>query len=529
MMKKSIRTFGILGLVFTTLTVALSGCGAGNAGGSASGAASSTQTAATGTGDKADSTSQITVGIPQDIDALDPHTALAAGTREILFNMYEGLVKPDENGDLLPAVASEYAISEDAKTYSFTLREGVQFHDGTTVTAEDVKYSIDRCADTSNGDPLVAAFSAIESVNIVDDSHIDIVLKEGDTDFLPMLTTAILPASNSDTEGNPIGTGPYKFVSRSPQENIIMEAFDGYWNEEGKAAIKTLVWKIEQSQETALIDLKAGTLDMYLRVSNETKNQIETTGEFDIYSGAMNLVQALYLNNAVEPFDDVRVRQALCYAADPKGVMDFVTEGDGTEVGSSMFPAFGKYYLPELAEVYEPDTEKAKALLAEAGYPDGFTFTITVPSNYDQHVETAQVLAEQFSEIGVTAEIQEIEWNSWLSDVYSGREFTSTVVGVDASTLAASAMLSRFRSDAGNNFINFKSDAYDAAYAKAAAAIDDDEKTEAYKECERILTDEAANVYIMDMPQYTVLSKKFTGYTYYPMYVQDIAKIRPAE
>ena len=117
------------------------------------------------------------------MDSLDPHKAVAAGTKEVLFNVFEGLVKPDSEGNLNDAVAESHTISEDGKVYTFTLRDGVKFHDGTTVTAEDVKYSIDRCADTSNGDPLVSAFLAIDSVNIIDEKTVEIVLKEGNTHF----------------------------------------------------------------------------------------------------------------------------------------------------------------------------------------------------------------------------------------------------------------------------------------------------------------------------------------------------------
>lgn len=242
----------------------------------------------------------------------------------------------------------------------------------------------------------------------------------------------------------------------------------------------------------------------------------------------MNLVQALYLNNDVAPFDDVRVRQALCYAVNPQEIMDFVSDGAGTEVGSAMFPAFTKYYMPELNDTYNTDTAKAKELLAEAGYPDGFEFTITVPSNYGQHVDTAQVIAEELKEIGVKANIQEIEWNSWVSDVYSDRKYEATVVGIDASTLSATALLSRYVSTAGKNFVNFKSDAFDAAYAKAQETQNDADKTALYKECETILSKEAASVYIQDLPEFVALNKKFTGYTFYPLYVQNIAKIKPA-
>ncbi len=495
----------LLTIVLATLAIALSGCSSDKAAG--------------------DDSSKITIGIPQDIDSLDPHYATGAGTKEVLFNLFEGLVKPDENGNLNPAVASEYTISEDNKVYTFTLRDGIKFHDGSAVTAEDIKYSLDRNAGADGSEPLISSFSNIDSVNILDDSHVEVVLKEGDSDFLTQLTVAIIPKNNANPESNAIGTGPYKFISWSPQESVIFTKFDDYWGE--PAFLKDVTFKVVSNPDSIVMDLKGGSIDMYARI---TSNQVaQLKDEFDIYEGTMNLVQAMYINNAEKPFDDMRVRQALCYAINPQEIMDFVSDGAGTEIGSAMFPSFSKYFLPELNDTYNTDTDKAKELLAEAGYPDGFEFTITVPSNYTQHVDTAQVISEQLKAIGVTANIQSVEWNTWLSDVYSDRKYQATVVGVDASTLAASSLLSRYASDSSKNFVNFKSDAFDAAYNSAQATSDDNQKTEYYKECLRVLSNEAASVYIQDLPEFVALSSKYTGYTFYPLYVQDIAKIRLAE
>lgn len=500
MKTKAFKRF-LLTLVCGALTIALSAC----------------------SGDKAgENSSQITIGIPQDIeDSLDPHKAVAAGTEEVLFNLYEGLVKPDSSGALQPAVASDYSISEDATTYTFTLSDGVKFHDGSTVTAEDVKYSIDRCADTTNGAPLVEAYSHIQSVNILDEKTVEVVLDGPDTEFLAYMTEAIIPASNENPDTNPIGTGPYKYVSRSPQENFVVEKFDDYWGT--PANIEHVTFKVCANADSIVMDLQGGSIDMFARVTTAQAAQLGE--QYQILEGTMNLVQALYLNNAVEPFNDERVRQALCYAVDPQGIMDLISNGKGTEIGSSMFPAFSKYYMPELNDMYNQDFDKAKELLAEAGYPDGFTFTMTVPSNYQQHIDTAQVLVEQLKNIGVTAEIELVEWETWLSEVYSGRNYEATVVGVDASSLTANALLSRFVSDASNNFINFSNEDYDAAYARAVAAVDDEEKTAAYKECETLLAEHAANVYIQDLPQLVALNKRYAGYEFYPLYVQDVSKL----
>lgn len=495
-------------VVLTTLTIALSAC----------------------SGDKADeNSSQITIGIPQDVeDSLDPHKAVAAGTKEVYFNMFEGLVKPDSDGNIIPAVASEYEASPDGKVYTFTLREGVKFHDGSEVTVEDVKYSIEKCADTSMGEPLIAAFSNIESVNIADEDTVEIVLKESNSEFdveLANVTAAIIPASNTEADTNPVGTGPYKYVSRSPQENFVMEKFEDYWGEE--AHIEDVTFKVCANADAIVMDLEGGSIDMFARVTASQAEEL--SDEFQVLEGTMNLVQALYLNHQAEPFQDIRVRQALCYALNHQEIMDFVSDGKGTEIGSSMFPSFGKYFMKELNDTYNQDLEKAKSLLAEAGYGDGLSFTITVPSNYQQHIDTAQVLVEQFKAIGVDAQIQLVEWESWLSDVYAGRQYESTVVGVDASSLTARALLERFDSEHSGNFINFNNSGYDAIIRKAISSTDDAEKTGLYKECQTMLTEEAANVYIQDLPEFVALNKKYAGYEFYPLYVQDISKIYLAE
>lgn len=507
-MKKKILKGILVLFMISALTGALSGCSSKKAG---------------------DDSSSITVGIPQDLeDSLDPHKAVAAGTKEILFNLYDGLVKVTSTGDYIPAVAESYEVSEDAKTYTFVLRDGVKFHDGATVTAEDVKYSIDRCADASSGSPLVAAYSNIESTEISADGKSFVIhLIDPDTEFIAYMTTAIIPASNTDPDTNPIGCGPYMYVSRSPQENFVVKRFDDYYMKDRAANIANVTFKIYGNSDTLAMDMQAGTYDLVPRITTAQADLL--SDDFEVLEGTMNLVQALYLNNAVEPFTDVKVRQALCYALDAQEVMDFVSDGKGTAIGSSMFPAFGKYFDASLNDVYTKNIEKAKELLAEAGYPNGFSFDITVASNYTQHVDTAQVLVEQFKAIGVTANIQLVEWDTWLSDVYSGRNFDSTVVGVDASTLTAPALLSRFVSDAHNNFINFNSADYDAAYAEALGATDDAVKTAGYKKCCEILTNEAANVYIQDLPELVAINKKYTGYEFYPLYIQDLACVKLAK
>jgi len=225
----------------------------------------------------------------------------------------------------------------------------------------------------------------------------------------------------------------------------------------------------------------------------------------------------------------VRVRQALCYAVDKQGIIDLAFDGYGSPIGSSMYPAFGKYFDESLTNYYTKDVEKAKSLLTDAGYPNGFEMTITVPSNYQPHIDTAQVLVEQLKEIGVTAKIELVEWGTWVSDVYSGRQFQSTVVGVDASNMTARALLERFTSDYAKNFINYNNADYDALFQQALTTYDDAEQTAIYKAMEKNLTENAANVYIQDLADLVAVRQGLEGVTFYPIYVLDLSTVRYAE
>ena len=512
----------LLALLLLTglLSAALTGCG----GGSTEQASGDGQTADGSAGARAQ-TNEIVVGIAQDLDeSLDPHKAVAAGTKEVMFNVFEGLVKPTPDGDLIPAVASGYTVSPDQTVYTFTLREGVLFHNGDPVEMEDVVYSIERCADDSEGTPLIPALSAISDIQS-DETTLTITLAQPDSEFLSYLTLAVLPADYDGQDTAPVGTGPFKFVSRAAQDSIVLERFADYWGT--PAELDKVTFRIIENADSLVMSLQSGAIDLF---SHLTTTQAAQLGDdFQILEGTMNLVQALYLNNAVEPFSNEKVRQALCYAVDKQQIIDLAFDGYGSPIGSSMYPAFQKYFLDELTDYYPYDPERAMELLAEAGYPDGFTMTITVPSNYQPHIDTAQVLVEQLKAVGITAEIHLVEWGTWLDETYTNRQFQSTVVGVDASNMTARALLERFVSTAGDNFINYSDSDYDALFAQVQTAADDDARTELYKEMERNLTEHAANVYIQDLADLVALRTGLEGLRFYPIYVLDLSTVRYAQ
>ncbi len=471
-------------------------------------------------------TNELVVGISQDLDeSLDPHMVIAAGTKEIMFNVFEGLLKPTPEGDLEEALCQSWEVSDDRLSYTFHLREGVLFHNGEEMTADDVVYSINRCADTSDGEPLVPGFSIIDSVEKTDDHTVKITLSEPSNEFISYMTAAIIPEGYSDQATMPVGTGPFKFVSRAAQDNIVFEKFDDYWGE--KARLDKITFKIIENADSIIMSLQSGSIDFCAHLTSAQTDQLGD--DFYISQATMNLVQALYLNNSVEPFNNKLVRQALCYAIDKQEIIDMAFNGYGVKIGSSMYPAFTKYFDDSLTDYYTYDVEKAKELLAQAGYENGFSTTISVPSNYQPHMDTATVIVEQLARVGITATIEPVEWDSWVNDVYIGRQFESTVVGVDASNMTARALLERFVSDNDSNFINFNSPEYDKLFSEAVSCYDDEEQTEIYKQMERVLTEEAANVYIQDLADLVAIREGIDGFKSYPVYVLDFSEVGYSE
>ena len=469
----------------------------------------------------------VVVGIQQDIDSLDPHKATAAGTKEILFNIFEGLVKPDENGNLVNAVASDYTVSEDGLVYTFTLREGVKFHNGNAVTAEDVKYSLERVSGLLDGTPLISTLSTIQAVEILDEKTVQVTVGSANTELIYSFVAAIIPSGSGEEEGaDPIGTGPFSYVSYKPQEGIVLAKFADYW-QQGLPSLDQVEFKITGSADTALMELQGGTIDLYAYLTDSQAQTLKDSHQ--VIASPSNVVQALFLNNAVAPLDDVRVRQAILYALDKEAVNDFVGGGSGTLISSAMLPTLKDYYV-DLNDTYgtTANVEKAKELLTEAGLADGFDLEIAIPSNYEFHMQTGEVVVEQLKAAGINATIKAVEWSTWLEEVYNGRQYAATISGITCD-MTPGYLLNRFQTDSSKNFINFANTEYDETYAKAQASLDLTEKAAYYARLQEILCEEAGSAFLQVPANMTAISKRLTGYKFYPVYVQDMSTVQIVE
>ncbi len=463
------------------------------------------------------------VGIQQDIDGLDPHTVTAAGTKEILFNIFEGLVKINEFGDLEGAVAESYTVSDDALVYTFNLRPGVKFHDGSDVTAEDVKYSIERVSGLLDGTPLMSTMKTITAVDIIDDNTVQVTVGKANPEIIYSFTAAIIPAGSGEKEdAQPIGTGPFRFVSYVPQEGIKVEKNEYYWKE-GVPYLDAVEFKIVTDAKVALLELKSGTIQLYSYLSDVDAQELD--GVMNITSSPSSTVQALFLNNENEKLSDVRVRQAILYALDKDMINEFISGGDAGIISSAMIPTLSTYYV-DLNDVYgtSANVDKAKELLAEAGYADGFDLTITIPSNYEIHMQTGEIIVEQLKAVGINATIDAVDWNTWLNDVYNGRKYEATVCAF-VSDATPGYLLNRFVSTSSKNFINFNSPEYDEIYAQIEAATTMEERCPLYKELQKILVDEAATGFTLCAENTVAVSYELGGFKFYPIYVVDMSTV----
>lgn len=473
-----------------------------------------------GTNTDRKASNSVIVGISQELDSLDPHNAEYAGTREVLFNMFEGLVKATSTGDIEPAVAKEYTVADDALSISFTLRDGIKFCDGTPVTAADVKYSIERYAEIQAGS---SAFSDFKEINIVDDSHVVVLLNNPNTEFIYSLTCAVLPEWNdANVLTNPIGTGPFKYVKYVPGEYLDVAKNEYYWKE-GMPYLDAVQFKIVADAKTAILQLNSGTLDIYQYLTADQADTISS--DFNILAGNVNYVQGMFLNNKYEPFSDVRVRQAIYYAVDRDLVNNMVFAGKSHIIGTNMIPGASAFYNASTETMYTHDVAKAKELLKEAGYENSLSFTIVVPNNYAPHESTAQIIINSLEEAGIHADMQLVDFTTWYSDVYVDRNYQATVVAVDG-RLAPASWFEKNVSTASNNFTNYSNPEFDSEFALAKAAIDLDEKKAHYSRLQEILAEDAASIYVQDPSNLVAVNAQLEGYVFYPVSAQDLSVVK---
>ncbi|MDR2518988.1 MAG: ABC transporter substrate-binding protein [Spirochaetaceae bacterium] len=453
---------------------------------------------------------------PRTLDPLNPAAHTADG-RSILFNVFEGLVKPAPDGTLKPAAAQSWAVEQEGLVYEFRLRPELTFHDGSPVTLEDAAFTLETAA--------AARFNRldqIEEVAVTPQNTLRITLKTPDMEFLPYLTVGVVPKNNPDREKNPIGAGPFAVAAYETQRSLSLVKNPRYW-QEGLPYLDKITYVFIPDSAAQVLALRGGAIDS-AALTGALLQQLDLS-EFDAPSRHSSAVQLLALNNKAPPLNDLRVRQAIHYAVDAQEIIDAAFYGQGEPSPSPLIPGLHEYYQAGLG--YPADPQKARSLLAEAGYAGGFPLEITLASNYTMHIDTGQVLVNQLARVGITASITLVDWGAWLSQVYYGRNYEATIISLDAPVVSPRGFLERYQSGAASNFVNFASPRFDAVYEGILRETGDARRRELYKQAQRIILEDAASVYIQDILEFVVFPKgKFSGMVDYPLYVVDFSTIR---
>ncbi len=456
----------------------------------------------------------VKIALGSEPDNLDPMRSAATDTSSVMMNVFDGLLGFDTKGEFIPSIAESYTVSPDELTYTFKIKQGIKFHDGKPCNAQDVKYTYETLAGLAGGEALSSTLKQVlAKVEAPDDHTVVMTLKAKDAGFLSKATISIVQKGYDKNASQPIGTGPYKFVEYIKGQKVVLEKNPAYSTmADRKPTVDRVEFVITTDENAKLMALKAGDLDI---AGVSATNVSALQKDFTIVQGPQNMVQLLALNHKVKPLDDLRVRQAIAYAINKDEIISAVAGGNGAKVESFLSPSMAVFYNGQV-KAYATDIEKAKALLKEAGQEKGFTLNVKVPSNYQFHVDTAQVIKNQLAKIGITVNIQLIEWAQWLDGVYTKRDYEGTIIG-HSGKLDPQDFLNRFSTPYGKNYFNFSFPAYDELIVKGSSTSKQEERIKYYKDAQQMLVDQAAAIYIQDPYLNFAVSKRVQGLKIHPV------------
>ena len=370
----------------------------------------------------------ISIGMVLEPPNLDPTGGAAAAIDEVVYaNVFEGLTRFASDGAVIPGLAESWDISDDGLTYTFNLRAGVTFHDGTDFTAEDAVFSLDRARaeDSTNAQPSL--FAGIDSVTAADDTTLVVTLAAPNGSFLFNMAwgdaVMVAPESADTLETNPIGTGPFAFSEWVQGDRVELTRYDGYWGD--PVALEAATFRFISDPNAAFAAMMAGDVDAFPNFpAPETLAQFEADPRFTVIVGSTEGETILSTNNQAEYLSDVRVRQAIAQAINRQDIIDGAMFGYGTPIGSHFAPHNPDYVDLTGFAPYDPDA--ARALLAEAG-AEGITLRLMLPPpSYARR--GGEIVAAQLRDIGLNIEISNLEWAQWLEQVFRGRDYDLTIV-----------------------------------------------------------------------------------------------------
>jgi len=447
----------------------------------------------------------ITIGQQLEPPHLDPTSAAAGAIDQVVYaNIFEGLTRFTSDGSIVPGLAKSWEISDDGLTYTFSLQSGVRFHDGTTMDAEDVKFSLDRARTEDSTNAQKALFASIAAVDVVDASTVRLTLSEQNGSMLFNLAwgdaVIVAPESIENIKTNPVGTGPFSFDSWVQGDSIKIVRFPDYWGT--PARLERATFKFISDPTAAFAAVMAEDVDAFPGFpAPENLAQFEADPRFTVLVGSGEGETILSTNNKQPPFDNVKVREALAHAIDRQAIIDGAMFGYGTPIGTHFAPTNPAYV--DLTGNSNYDPELSRKLLAEAGFADGFTTTLKLPPpSYARR--GGEIIAAQLRDVGIEVEISNLEWAQWLEQVFRGKDFGLTIVShtepMDINIYA--------RPD---YYFQYDSAAFQGLMADLTGETDPDKRTAILQAAQTMISEEYVNGYLFQLASLGVANSKIVG------------------
>ena len=446
----------------------------------------------------------ITLGMVLEPPNLDPTGGAAAAIDEVVYaNIFEGLTRFGPDGSVLPGLASEWSVSDDGLTYTFKLRDGVTFHDGSTMDAEDVIFSLDRARAEESTNAQKALFKDIEAVTASDPLTVDVKLSapNGNFPFNMAWGDAVIvgPESIENAATAPVGTGPFTFVEWAKGDHVTIARNDAYWGD--APALAKATFKFISDPNAAFAAMMAEDVDAFPNFpATETLAQFEADPRFNVIVGSTEGETILSMNNKSGPLADLRVRKAIAHAINRQDIIDGAMFGYGTPIGSHFAPHNPDYIDLTANSAFDP--EMSKSLLAEAGAEDLTLRLMLPPPTYARR--GGEIIAAQLRDVGIKTEISNLEWAQWIEQVFKGKDFDLTIVShtepADINIYARPEY-----------YFQYDNADFQALINKLSVTSDPAMRSELNKQAQQMIADDYVNGYLFQLAKTGVANAKIQG------------------
>jgi len=464
----------------------------------------------------------LTIALSAEPPGLDPTTNPGATIKRVVhYNLLESLLKVDRNGKVVPALAKSYKVSKDGREYTFTLQKGVLFHDGRPCTAADVKFSFERILDPKTAAPYRMFYEMIESVQVLNPLSVKFTLKKIDSNFIFNLArgdAVIVPRQAVEQlKSLPIGTGPFKLAGWRRGDSVTL-ARNPYYYIQGIPYLDKVIFKFIPDPSAQLAALRAGDVDVIAYdLSPENAVLLGKDPRFKVLKGNTTTEVILAMNHSRKPFNVRRVREAMTLAINRQAVIQGAVAGNGTPIGSHMDPT-NPYYV-DLTGLYPYNPEKAKQLLTEAGYPDGFEAVLKLPEPYAYARRSGEIIADQLSKVGIKLTIEVIQWGQWIDRVFKNADYDLTVVG------HAEPFDIEIYSRPGYYF-RYNNPTFQELMKNAEGEMREPVRKKIYEAAQRVLADDFVNVYLFVYPALPAMKKEVMNWwNDYPTIAVDATEV----